>query len=181
MPPRLRKLINQAHSEKSEFEHIVSHLKRELELNGLDAPDELQINTVVQEATQQNPGKSKPTFQNCRKQAHYRNQCHRLKRENYLAQNNTNSAGNQNHKTEVKQNLTPSRRLPTTPKQKAQKSELIEQHELFTHPVRRVVKPTVTQRIATLEQKQLTDRLPGKDHQNDRLRLHKETLEKIRM
>ena len=181
MPPRLRKSINQAHLENSKFEQIVSHLKREFELNGLEDPDEQQINTVVQEATQQYPGKSKPTFQHCRKPGHYRNQCHRLRRENYLAQNNTNRAGSQNNKMVVKQNLTPSTRLPTTPKQKVQISKLIENHELSTHPVRRVVKPTVTQRIATLEQTQLTDRVPGKDHRKDRLRLHKETLKKIRM
>ena len=44
MPPDLKKSINQAHLENSKFEQIVTHLEKELELNGLEAPDELQIN-----------------------------------------------------------------------------------------------------------------------------------------
>ena len=40
MPPRLKKLINQAHLENGTYEQIVTHLQRELELNGLEAPDE---------------------------------------------------------------------------------------------------------------------------------------------
>ena len=46
MPPLLKKSINQAHLENGTNEQIVTHLERELELNGLEAPDELQINTV---------------------------------------------------------------------------------------------------------------------------------------
>ena len=46
MPPHLKKSINQAHLEKGTFEQIVTHLEKELELNGLEAPDELHINTV---------------------------------------------------------------------------------------------------------------------------------------
>ena len=47
MPPHLKKSINQAHLENSTNEKNVSHLEKELELNGLEAPDELQINTVM--------------------------------------------------------------------------------------------------------------------------------------
>ena len=46
MPTHLRKSINQAHLENGIYEQIVTHLERELGLNGLEAPDELQINTV---------------------------------------------------------------------------------------------------------------------------------------
>ena len=46
MPPHLKKSINQAHLENGTYDQIVTHLGRELELNGLEAPDELQINTV---------------------------------------------------------------------------------------------------------------------------------------
>ena len=42
MPPHLKKSINQAHLQNITYEQIVSHLGRELELNGLEAPDELQ-------------------------------------------------------------------------------------------------------------------------------------------
>ena len=48
MPPHLKKSINQARLEKGTFEQIVRHLEKELQLNGLEAPDELQINTVSQ-------------------------------------------------------------------------------------------------------------------------------------
>ena len=61
MPPHLKKSINQAHLENGTYEQIVSHLERELELNGLEAPDEMQLNTVMQQDTQQNSEKPKPT------------------------------------------------------------------------------------------------------------------------
>ena len=41
MPPHLRKSINQAHLENGTYGQIVSHLEKELELNGLEAPDEM--------------------------------------------------------------------------------------------------------------------------------------------
>ena len=47
MPPHLKKSINQAHLENGTYEQIVSHFERELELNGLEAPDEMPINTVT--------------------------------------------------------------------------------------------------------------------------------------
>ena len=46
--PHLKKSINQAHLENGTYEQIVSHLERELELNGLEAPDEMSIKTVTQ-------------------------------------------------------------------------------------------------------------------------------------
>ena len=92
MAPHLKKSINQAHLENVTYEQIVSHLEWELELNGLEAPDELQIDTVTQQATQQNSGKPKPTCHHCKKPGHYRNQCRQLKREKDRARNNTNSA-----------------------------------------------------------------------------------------
>ena len=71
MPPHLKKSINQANLENGTYERIVSHLETELELNGLEAPDELQINTVTQQATQQNPEKSKLTCHHCKNPGHY--------------------------------------------------------------------------------------------------------------
>ena len=41
MPAHLKKLINQAHLENGTYEQIVSHLEKELELNGLEAPNEM--------------------------------------------------------------------------------------------------------------------------------------------
>ena len=48
LPPHLKKSINQAHLEIGTYEQIVTHLKWELELNGLEAPDALQINCQLQ-------------------------------------------------------------------------------------------------------------------------------------
>ena len=68
MLPHLQKSINQAHLENGTYEQIVTHLKRALELNGLEAPDELQRNTVSQQTTNTNADKPKPTCQQCKKQ-----------------------------------------------------------------------------------------------------------------
>ena len=54
MPPHLKKPINEAHLENSTCEQILSHLEEGLQLNGLEAPDEMPINTVTQQAPQQN-------------------------------------------------------------------------------------------------------------------------------
>ena len=112
MPPRLKKLIYQAHLENCTYEQIVSHLERLLELNGLKAPDELQINTVTQQATQQNKEKPKPTCHHCKKPGHYRNQCRQLKREEDQAQNNTNSAGKNNNKNGGQKNSNSNNKNP---------------------------------------------------------------------
>ena len=97
MPPHLKKTINQAHLENGTYEQIVSHLERELELNGLEAPDEIQLNAVMQQDTQQNTGKPKPTCHHCKKPGHYRNQCRQLKREKDQGQKNTDSAAKNNN------------------------------------------------------------------------------------
>ena len=70
----------------------MSQLEKELELNGLEAPNQLQVNTVTQQMTQQNSEKSKPHSHHCKKPSHYRNQCRQLKREKNPARNNTNGA-----------------------------------------------------------------------------------------
>ena len=113
MPPHLKKSINQAHLEHGTYEQIVSHLERELELNGLEAPDEMQLNTVMQQDTQQNCEKPKPTCHHCKKPGHYRNQCCQLKREKDQVQNNTDSAGNnKNNNCSAQINSNPNHKAP---------------------------------------------------------------------
>ena len=104
MPPHLKKSINQAHLENGTYEQIVSHLERELELNGLETPDEIQLNTVIQQDTQQNSGKPKPTCHHCKKPGQYRNQCRQHKREKDQTRNNTNSATNNNGSAQTNSN-----------------------------------------------------------------------------
>ena len=104
MPPHLNKSVNQAHLENGRYEQIVSHLERELELNGLEAPDEMPINTVTQQAPQQNSDKPKPKCHHCKKPSHYQNQCRQLKREKDQTRNNTNSANNNNGSAQTNSN-----------------------------------------------------------------------------
>ena len=73
MPPHLKKSINQAHLENGTYEQIVTHLERKLELNGLEAPDEQQIDIVSQHATHINADRPKPTCHYCKKPGNYRN------------------------------------------------------------------------------------------------------------
>ena len=96
MPPHLKKSINQAHLENGTFEQIVTHLERELELNGLEAPDELQINTVSQNTVNVNADRTKPTCHYCKKPGHYKNQCRLLKKQREQTDDNQNNPGNKN-------------------------------------------------------------------------------------
>ena len=88
MPPHLKKSLNQAHLENGTYEQIVTHLQRELELNGLEAPDELPINNVSQQP--------KPTCHHCKKPVHYRNQCRLLKKQRERTEISRNNPGNKN-------------------------------------------------------------------------------------
>ena len=103
-PPHLKKSINQAHFENGTYEQIGSHLERELELNGLEAPDEMPINTVTQPAPEQNSEKPKPACHHCKKAGHYQNQCRQLKREKDQTRNNLNSANNNNGSAQTNSN-----------------------------------------------------------------------------
>ena len=96
MPPHLKKAINQAHLENGTNEQIVPHLERELELNGLEAPDELQINTVSHNTANANAERPKPTCHHCKKPGHYRNQCRLLKKKREQTEKNQNNPGNEN-------------------------------------------------------------------------------------
>ena len=117
MPPHLKKTINQAHLENGTYEQIVSHLERELELNGLEAPYEMQLNAVMQQDTQQNTGKPKPTCHHCKKPGHYRNQCRQLKREKDQGQNNTDiAANNKNNNGSAPTNSNPNHKAPVANK-----------------------------------------------------------------
>ena len=59
MPPQLEKSINQTYLDNGSYEKIVTHLERESELNSVEAPDELQMNTMTQkQQTEGNDGKA---------------------------------------------------------------------------------------------------------------------------
>ena len=96
MPSHLKKSINQAHLENGTYEQTVPHLERELELNDLEAPDELPINNVSQQPTNTNADKPKPTCHHCKKPGQYRNQCRLWKKQREQTENNQNSPENKN-------------------------------------------------------------------------------------
>ena len=95
-PPHLKKSINQAHLENGTYEQVVTHLEWELELNGLEAPDELPTNYVSQQPTSTNADRSKTTCHHCKKPGQYRNQCRLLKKQRELIVTNQNNPGNKN-------------------------------------------------------------------------------------
>ena len=82
--------------ENGTYEQIVTHLERELELNGLEAPDELPINNVNQQPTNTNADRPKPTCHHCNKPGHYKNQCRLVKKQREQTENNQNISGNKN-------------------------------------------------------------------------------------
>ena len=96
MLPHLMKAMNQAHLENGTYEQIVTHLERELELNSLEDPDELQINTVSHNTANANADRTKPTCHYCKKPGVFRNQCRLLKKQRKQTENNQNNPGNKN-------------------------------------------------------------------------------------
>ena len=96
MPPHLRKSINQAHLENGAYEQIVTHLEWELELKGLEAPDELPINNRSQQRTNTNADRPKPTCHRCKRPGHYRNQCRLLNKQREQTEDAQNNPGNKN-------------------------------------------------------------------------------------
>ena len=96
MPPHLKKSVYRAHLQNGTFEQIITHLQRELELNSLEAPDELQINTVSHNTANTKADRHKPTCHHFKRPGHYRNQCRLLKIQKEQSGVNQNDPGNKN-------------------------------------------------------------------------------------
>ena len=88
MPPHLKKSLNQAHLENGTYEQIVTHLEREIELNGLEAPDELPINNVSHQPTNTSADRPKLTCHHSKKPGYYRSQCRLLKKQREQTEHN---------------------------------------------------------------------------------------------
>ena len=157
--------------ENGTYEQIVSLLERELELYGLEAPDEMPINTVTQQAPQQNSNKHKPTCHHCKKPGHFQNQSHHLKREKNQTRNNTNSANNNNGSAQTNSN--PNNKVANNTKENNINNQSDRNLDLSSHPVRHVVEITIPQRNATLEKMQQTDRLQEIDDRKDRTKVNR--------
>ena len=96
MPPHLKKSITRAHLETCTYEQIVTHLEKELKLNGLEAPVQLPINTVCQQPTNTNADRAKPTCRHCKIPGHYKKQCRLLKKQREQTGNAQNNPGKRN-------------------------------------------------------------------------------------
>ena len=94
MPDHVKKILNRAYLEDKPYNDIVLHLEREMRLNGLGAPDEVNLvplNTIEQapiktetkpvENTTQHPKKGYCFYFN--KFGHYKAECRKLKRDKW--------------------------------------------------------------------------------------------------
>ena len=178
LPPHLKKSKNQAHLENGTYEQIVTHLEKELELNGLETPVELQINTVSHNAVNSNADGPKPTCHHCEKPGHYRIQCRLLKKQREQTEKNQNFPGNKNsdgNTSNASSNVN-NHNNNNKNSNRAEKSR-----KLFIHLVRHVARQTIPQRNATTEPMQPIDRLPGKKGRKDKMGSKKEPIKMTRM
>ena len=173
MPPHLKKSINQARLENGTYEQIVTHLERELELNGLEAPDDIQINTVSQNTQNANADRAKLTCHLCKKPGHYRNQCRLLKKQRERTENNHKIILETKTVTPIPLTRTATSTIPTTTTKTV--TEPKESQKLFTHPVRHVERQIIPQRNAIMEPIQQIDRFPGKEDRKNKIMSKKES------
>ena len=163
MPPHLKKSINQAYLENGTYEQIATHLERELELNGLEAPDELPINNVSQQPANTNANRPKPTCHHCKKPGHYRNQCRLLKKQREQTEDAQKNPGNKNSSANTSN--------PNSNVNNNNINETVTEPEgsqkLFIHPVRHVAKRTIPQRDVMLEPMQQTGHFPGRENRKN--------------
>ena len=88
LPPKLKRSVNMARLENATYEEIVTHLERELELNGLEEGDVIPVPTMSTAPTATRPGTGllssgidpNITCNYCNKPGHVKNECRKLKR-----------------------------------------------------------------------------------------------------
>ena len=88
LPPKLKRSVNMARLENATYEEIVTHLERELELNGLEEGDDIHVPTMSTAPTTTRPGTGllssgidpNITCNYCKKSGHVNDDCRKLKR-----------------------------------------------------------------------------------------------------
>ena len=88
LPPKLKRSVNMARLENATYEEIVTHLERELELNGLEEGDDIPVPTMSTAPTATRPGTGllssgidpNITCNYCKKPGHIKDDCRKLKR-----------------------------------------------------------------------------------------------------
>ena len=86
--PKLKRSVNMARLENASYEEIVTHLERELELNGLEGGDDITVPTMSTAPTATRPGTGllssgidpNVTCNYCKKPGHVKDECRKLKR-----------------------------------------------------------------------------------------------------
>ena len=81
------------------YKKFVSQPEKELELNGLEAPDKHQMDTVTQHATKPVSEKSKPTCVYHKLLSHNRNQCRHFRRGRPIIGTKNSPRNNKNGQT----------------------------------------------------------------------------------
>ena len=88
LPPKLKRSVNMARLENATYEEIVTHLERELELNGLEEGDDIHVPTMSTTPTATQPGTGllssgidpNISCNYCTKPGHVKDDCRKLKR-----------------------------------------------------------------------------------------------------
>ena len=88
LPPKLKRSVNMARLENATYEEIVTHLERELELNGFEEGDDIPVPTMSTAPTATRPGTGllssgidpNITCNFCKKPGHVKDDCRKLKR-----------------------------------------------------------------------------------------------------
>ena len=88
LPPKLKRSVDMARLENATYEEIVTHLERELELNGLEEGDGIPVPTMSTAPTATRPGTGllssgidpNVTCNYCKKPGHVKDECRKLKR-----------------------------------------------------------------------------------------------------
>ena len=95
MPEHVKKILNRAYLEDKPYNDIVLHLEREMRLNGLGAPDEVNLvplnkvepvppNTESKQADNTTQNTKKGYCFYCNKFGHYKAECRKLKRDKWM-------------------------------------------------------------------------------------------------
>ena len=95
LPPKLKRSVNMARLENATYEEIVTHLERELELNGLEEGDNIPVPTMSTAPTATRPGTGllssgidpNITCNYCKKPGHVKDDCRKLKRKEQQRRN----------------------------------------------------------------------------------------------
>ena len=180
MPQPLKKSMNQAHLENDSYEQIVTHLERELELNVLEAPDQLQIITLSHSTANTKSDRLKPTCHFFKKLGHKEvSVCCRKDKNNRLKTLKIFMETKTVASITLSQTTIQTRKTTTTTTKTV--TELKESRKLFFHPVRHVGRQTTPQGNAAMDSMQPIDRLPGTEDQKDRIRSKKEPTKATQM